>query len=259
MHIAELVARHARDERRPSVAIVVRPSADALVKALPGGPAVWSWDERMAGEPGARTLVEVIASGHEKDQIADLSDVLGETDVAVLLFSQPPHLLPVGVVTDTLTRHRLTVLDGCGTTDRLGRTVLAVSRDAERLQRVHLTGTLIPDDESGRLRQRTEWAVEGLQLRSSVQFLERRIEGQTAELLQAREERRMLDQQLSAMEGARSAAQDALAVSQRSLAAAGRETAVRPPRIRKAVRLLAEDPKQGARRIAHGIVRRWRH
>lgn len=258
MHIAELVARHACDERRPSVAIVVRLSAEALAKVLPGGPVVQSWDERVMQEPGARTLVEVIEPGQESEQIADLSAALGETDVALLLFKPPPELLAVGVVTDVLTRHGLTVLDACGTIHRLGRTMVVVSRDSERRQRVYLTGTPIPDDGAGRLRQRNEWVIEGLQLRSSRQLLERRLTGQAEELLLAREERRVLDQALSAMEGERSAAREALAVSQRSLAAARREIAVRPSRIRKAVRLLAEDPGKGSRRIAAGISRRWR-
>lgn len=258
MHIAELVARHACDERRPSVAIVVRPSAEALAKLLPGGPVVQSWDERIPDEPGARTLVEVIAPGSETEQIAELSGVLGETDVALLLFNPPPELLPVGVVTDALTRHGLTVLDTCGTIHRLGRTAVAVSRDSERLQRVYLTGTPIPDDEAGRLRQRNEWAMEGLQLRSSQRLLERRLQGQADELLAARAERRTLDQKITVMEGEQAAAQEALAASQRSLVAARQEIAVRPSRIRKAVRLLAEDPRQGSRRIAGGIARRWR-
>jgi hypothetical protein len=258
MHIAEVVARHACDERRPSVAIVVRPSAEALAKVLPGGPVVQSWDERIPEEPGTRTFVEVITPGREAEQIAGLSAVMGETDVALLLLKPPPELIPVGVVTDVLTRSRLTVLDACGTIHRQGRTVVAVSRDAERRQRVYLTGTPIPDDEAGRLRQRNEWAVEGLQLRSLGHVLERRIKGQADELSLAREERLVLDKALSVMEAERSAAQEALAVSQRSLVAARQEIAARPSRIRKAVRLLAEDPGKGSRRIAAGIARRWR-
>jgi hypothetical protein len=258
MHIAEVVARHACDERRPSVAIVVRPSAEALAKVLPGGPVVQSWDERIPEEPGARTLVEIITPGRETEQITDLSAVMGETDVALLLVKPPPELIPVGVLTDVLTRSGLTVLDACGTIHRQGRTVVAVSRDAERRQRVYLTGTPIPDDEAGRLRQRNEWAVEGLQLRSLGQQLERRLKGQSEELSLAREERRVLDQALSDMERERSAAQEALAVSQRALVAARQEIAVRPSRIRKAARLLAEDPAKGSRRIAAGIARRWR-
>jgi hypothetical protein len=258
MHIAELVARHACDERRPSVAIVVRPSAEALAKVLPGGPVVQSWDERIPDEPGTRTLVEVVAPGSETGQIADLSAVLGETDVALLLFKPPPELLAVGVVTDVLTRHGLTILDACGTIHRLGRTAIVVSRDGERRQRVYLTGTPVPEDEAGRLRQRNEWAVEGLQLRSSRALLERRLEGQAQELLLAREEHRLLDQKISVMEGEQAAAQEALAASQRSLVAARQEIAVRPSRVRKAVRLLAEDPRAGSGRIARGIARRWR-
>lgn len=258
MHIAELVARHACDERRPSVAIVVRPSAEVLAKVLPGGPVVQSWDERSPEESGARTLVEIIAPGTETEQIADLSAVLGETDVALLLLKPPPELIPVGVVTDALTGHGLTVLDACGTIHRLGRTLVAVSRDSERRQRAYLTGTPIPDDEAGRLRQRNEWVVEGLQLRSLGQLLERRIKGQADELSLAREERLGLDQALNVMEAERSAAQEALAVSQRSLVAARREIAVRPSRIRRAARLLAEDPRKGSRRIARAIARRWR-
>jgi len=258
MHIAEVVARHACDERRPSVAIVVRPSAEALAKVLPGGLVVQSWDERIPGEPGTRTLVEVITPGRETEQIADLSAVMGETDVALLLLKPPPELIPVGVVTDVLTRNGLTVLDACGTIHRQGRTVVAVSRDSERRQRVYLTGTPIPDDEAGRLRQRNEWAVEGLQLRSLGQVFERRIKGQADELSLAREERLVLDQALSVLEAERSAAQEALAESQRLLVAARREIAVRPSRIRKAAKLLAEDPRKGSRRIARGIARRWR-
>lgn len=267
MKVAELVTRHAGDDRRPSVAIVVRPSAQGLALVLAGGPVVRSWDERNPDEPGAQTQVEVIAPGQEDEQISELAAVLGDTDVAVLLFRSPPEMLPVGVVTDTLCRHRLTVLDAAGAGHRLGRTALVVSRDPERRQRAYLTGTQIPDDEAARLRQRNEWVIEGLALRSSVQVLERRLEGQAAELSQAREERRTLDQELTdarelsdrlaVVERERLAAQDALAASERRRRQA-RVAAARSSRIREAFRLLAEDPKEGSRRIARAIARRWR-
>ena len=276
MNIAEMVARHAGDERRPSVAIVLRPSAEAFASALTGGPVVRSWDEHALEEPGTRTVVEVISPGKEMEQIAELSAVLGDTDVAILLFSPPPEALPVGVVTDTLCRHRLTVLDGCGTGYRSGRTTFAVSRDSERRQRAYLIGTPIPDDESSRLRQRNEWIIEGLQLRSSVQVFERRLEGQVAELLQARKERRRLEQELtevselsarlsvlgdelSATQDALAASERALAASERSLVMSRREMANHPSRIiRKAVHLLAEDPMKGFGCIMRAIGRRWR-
>lgn len=263
MKIAELVTRHAADDRRPSVAIVVRPSAEALTPALTGGPVVRSWDERIPEEPGARTLVEVIAPGQEDEQIADLSDVLGDTDVAILVFRPPPEMLPVGVVTDTLSRHRLTVLDAAGTGHRLGRTALAVSRDPERPLWAYLTGTRIPDDEAARLRQRNEWVVEGLQLRSSIQVLEQRLGGAAAELSQAREEHRMVDQELTdarnlsarlaVLERELSAARNALVASQGSRTAAARLST-----IRKAVRLLVRGPREGYRRITRAIARRRR-
>jgi hypothetical protein len=263
MKVAEMVARHATDERRPSVAVVVRPSAEALAPALTGGPVVHSWDERSAEEPGARTLVEIIASGQEDEQVAELTDVLGDLDVAILLFRPPPEMLPVGVVTDALSRHRLTVLDAGGTIHRLGRTMLAVSRDPERRQRAYLSGIRVPDSEAARLRQGNEWAIEGLQLRASIQVLEHRLEGQEAELLQAREEHRVLEQELtdsrglsarlSVMDRELTAARDALAAGERSLAAAER-----PCRIRKAVRVLVEDPREGFRRTTRAIARRWR-
>lgn len=237
MNIAEMVARHAVDERRPSAAIVVRPSAEAFASVLTGGPVVLSWDEHAPEEPGTRTVVEVIAPGKEMEQIAELSALLGDTDVAILLFSPQPEALPVGVVTDTLSRHGLTVLDGCGTGYRSGRTTLAVSRDSERRQRVYLTGTPIPDDEPGRLRQRNEWVVEGLQMRSSMQVLERRLEGQAAELSQARTERRLLEQELT-QAGELSAR---LSVLEGELAA-----------------VPAEDPAKGSGRIVRAIGRRWR-
>ena len=268
MNIAEMVARHADDVRRPSVAIVVRPSAEAFASALTGGPVVRSWDEHASEEPGTRTVVEVIARGKETEQIAELSAVLGDTDVAILLFSPPPEALPVGVVTDVLSRHGLTVLDGCGTSYRSARTTLAVSRDAERRQRVYLTGTPIPDDEAARLRQRNEWVVEGLQLRSSVQVLERRLEGQAAELSQARTEHRLLEQELtearelparlSVLEGELAAAQEALAAGERSSVVPRPDLANHPSRIRKAARFLAEDPVKGSGRIVRAIGRRWR-
>lgn len=275
MNVAELVARHARDQKHPSLAIVVRASAQAFASSLTGGPPVRSWEEHGPEESGTFTLVEVIASGQEEEQIAELSAVLGDTDVALLLFEPHPQMMPVGVVTATLSRHRLTVLDACGTSQRSGRTALAVSRDPERHQRAYLTGTVIPDDEPSRLRQRNEWVLEGLQLRSGVLLLERRLEGQAAELLQAREERRRLDQQLTeakdlstrltVLEGELSSTQDALTASKRSLAASERSLAVvrrqlvvRPSRIRKAARFLAENPKQGSVRIVRAVVRRLR-
>jgi len=268
MNIAEMVSRHADDERRPSAAIVLRPSAEALASTLTGGPVVRSWDEHVPEEPGTRTVVEVIAPGKEREQIAELSALLGDTDVAIMLFSRPPEALPVGVVTDTLCRHRLTVLDGCGTGYRSGRTTFAVSRDSERRQRAYLIGTPIPDDESSRLRQRNEWIIEGLQLRSSVAVFERRLEGQKAELLQARKECRRLEQELtedselsarlSVLRGELSATQDVLAAIERSQLVAGRDMANHPSMIRKAAHLLAEDPVKGLGRIVRAIGRRWR-
>lgn len=259
MNVAEMVARHALDERRPSVAIVLRPSADALATSLSGGPLVRSWDEHTLGEPGTCTVVEVIQPGREEEQIAELSAVLTTADVALLLFTPPPELLPLGIVTDALTRHRLTVLDACGTTQRTGRTVVAVSRDAERHQRAYLTGTPIPDDEPSRLRRANEWLLEGLQLRSGVLLLERRLEGQSAELSQGRQERRRLDQELTEanersalLSRQRTAVQNALAARGPSLA-----MRVRRSKLLKAVRLLVGDPKDGSLRIVRAIARRW--
>jgi len=228
MKISEMVARHAGDERRPSAVIVLRPSAEDLASTLTGGPVVRSWDDDAPEEPGTRTVVEVIAPGNEVEQIAGLSAALGDTDVALLLFGPPPEMLPVGVVTDALSRHRLTVLDACGTEYRSGRTTLVVSRDSERPQRAYLTGTPIPDDEPGRLRQRNEWIIEGMQLRAGLHLLERRLGGQTAELSQAREERRRLELELTegrdlsarlnVLRGELSAAQDALSASRHPFA-----------------------------------------
>jgi hypothetical protein len=261
VNVAELVARHARDERRPSGAIVLRPSADELAGGLTGGPVVRSWDQHVPDEPGTCTVVEVIATGKEGEQIADLAAVLGDTDVALLLFKLPPEALHVGVVTDTLTRQGLTVLEACGTTHRSGRTAIVVSRDAERPQRAYLSGTPIPDDEASRLRQRNEWVIEGLQLRSSIQVLERRVEGQAAELLQSRSERRLVDQELTEardLTAKLGVAERERAAAQTALALARRELAARPSRIRKAALLLADDPVQGSRRIVRAIGRRLR-
>jgi len=240
MRLSELVTRHAGDERRPSTVIVARPSAAEIVSIL-HGVNVRSWDEQPSGETGTRTLLEVVAPGEEEQEVAVLSDLLGETDVAILLFREPPEMLPVGVVTDSLTRHRLTVLEAGGSTHR----------------------------------------VEGLQLRSQVQLLERRLQGQDAELSQARKERRLLEQEpteatdlasrlrilgddLTATQEALAASEQDFAVSQKSLVAserslvAHREKKVRPARIRKAARLLSVNPVKGSGRIVRAVARRWR-
>lgn len=280
MRLSELVTRHAGDERRPSTVIVARPSAQEIRSILHGVP-VRSWDEQTSEETGARTLLEVVTPGEEEQEVDALSALLGDTDVAILLFSEPPETLPVGVVTDTLTRHRLTVLDAGGSGHRSARTAVVVSRDPQRRQRAYLTGTPIPDDEAGRLRQLNEWVVEGLQLRSRVQLLERRLEGQDAELSQARKERRLREQEpteatdlasrlrilgadLTATQEALAASEQEYAVSQKSLVAserslvAHREKEVRPARIRKAVRLLSVNPVKGSGRIVRALARSWR-
>ena len=269
MSVADMVARHGFDQRRPSEAVVLRPSADALATSLTGGPVVHTWEEHLSQKPGTCTVVEAIAPGHEQEQIADLAAVLGDTDVALLLFRRPPEKLPVGVVTDTLCGHRLNVLDACATSNRFGRTVLAVSRDADRQVRGHPGGTPLADDEPSRLRQRNEWVIEGLALRSSVHLLRRRLDGQAAELSQARRERRQLDQELSAAQDALGASQRSLAASERRLgagegssAAAGRDNATRLSgiegirgirRIRRAGRLLARGTATGSRRIGAAV------
>jgi hypothetical protein len=278
MSVADMVARHGSDPRRPSEVVVLRPSADALATLLTGGPVVRTWDEHLSDEHlidehlgqehATRTVVEAIAPGHEQEQIADLAAALGDTDVALLLFRRPPERLPVGVVTESLCGHGLNVLDGCATTDRFGRTVLAVSRDADRQVRAHPCGIPLADDEPGRLRQRNEGFIEGLALRSDVQLLRRRLEGQAAELSHVRRECGHLDQELSA-------AQDALRASSRSQAAderllgagegssapAGRGQATPASEIRgirwtrRAGRLVARGANAGSRRLARAIAR----
>jgi hypothetical protein len=274
------VTRHAGDERRPSTVIVARPSAAEIVSILRGVP-VRSWDEQTSGETGTRTLLEVVAPGEEEQEVAALSELLGDTDVAILLFSEPPEMLPVGVVTDTLTRHRLTVLEAVGSSHRSARTAVVASRDPQRRQRAYLTGAPIPDDEAGRLRHLNEWVVEGLQLRSRVQLLERRLQGQDAELSQARKERRLLEQEpteatdlasrlrilgedLTATQEALAASELECAVSQKSLVASERSLVehrannVRPAKIRKAARLLRVNPVKGSGRIVRAVARSWR-
>jgi len=284
MVLAEFVARHVSDDRRPSTAIVVRSSADLTALGLTGAP-VHTWDEHLPEEAQSRTVVEVLEPGQEEEQVAALAAVLTDTEVAILLFSQPPELLPVGVVAGTLSRHHLTVLDASGTSHRLGRTTLAVSRDAERRQRAYLTGNEIPDNDASRLRQRNEWLVEGLQARARLQLLERRLAGQDAELALARQEHRELEQELmesgelsarlkveqeelsttrdalAATESALATSEKALAASERSLVVARRATAVRPSTpsaIRKAAHLLAEDPVKGSGRVVRAVARRLR-
>lgn len=181
MVIDELVQRYARDEVRPSGAVVVCDAAQALLPALAGLDAV-AWSEDVLDGSTVATLVDLAGAPELATLVGRTAGRLRDHDVAVLLLDAPVDALPVGALVADVTAAGLRVLEVRSLQDRLARTILVVSRDPERAHQTHLLASGLHDDDRLRLREHNEWAVEGVQLRARVEVLERRAGALTAQV-----------------------------------------------------------------------------
>ncbi|HEU5143732.1 MAG TPA: hypothetical protein VFT81_01040 [Dermatophilaceae bacterium] len=271
MSIAELVAgyrRGAAGER----CVQFYPAAEDLARRVPDATAAVpiaeaptgegstgeSTHEGTAGEqPGGqgegRVLLEFVPAGDEASCVERRAGSLGPHDVLVLAMRVRPEGLPVGPLVQAVCASGLRVVRAEGVRHAQGaQTVLVLTSDRDEPQRSYLLGQDLPESEATRLRQANEWAVEGLQLRALVSRREAALGTASAEADALRAERGRLEADRRQLEKQ----VQSLTRANRLLRA---EVDRRPARrLRKAARMLREDPVDGARRLARAAADRAR-
>jgi hypothetical protein len=250
MSVDEVVTRYAGS---PSGArpVVFLPGAEGVGGRLSGASPM-----ETAAEAPSRVVVDLAQRGEEAAGVERLAGHLGGRDVGVLVLVSAPELVPAGPVVAALGGAGLRVVQAEGMVSREGRTVLAFTADPSVPQVSYLLGHAVPEGDAARLRQANEWAVEGLQLRALAATTADQLAGAREEAAVLRVERDALETRLAAERARLQAEVDTLARANRALRAQRDMTT--GAKVKKAVRILMEDPLGGAKRLARAAARRLR-
>jgi hypothetical protein len=251
MTIDELVAGYRRGpagERRvqfyPAAEDLARRVADAVAVEATAG-------EESSDERDGRVLLEFAPAGDEASCIEHRAGGLGPHDLLVLAIRVRPEALPVGPIVQTSCSAGLRVVRAEGLRHAQGaQTVVVLTRSRDEPQRSYLLGQDLPESEATRLRQANEWAIEGLQLRALASRQEADRETASAEARTLRVERDRLESARKHLE----AKVQSLTELNRSLRAEADRSPARV--LRKAARILRDDPVGGTRRLARAAGRR---
>lgn len=271
MLLQQLVERAAPDA---DGGIVVTEGSEHLIPFL-GPLATRVVDPSDVRGPVVR-LCAIGTSGVE-DSVRAGAEGLGERDILVLAMRSSPDRLTVGALVDTLVAGGLWVVEAAPSPARGVGCALVVTRDDTAPWRSYLLGDTIPSAERSVMRLLAEHVVEGLALRAQGSGLRSRDRAQTRELDQLRqaladreveleeqrqaladrgadrsiaELRRLVDLQ----EGELKAVTGELHRAQRT-----EREARQGGQMRRAVRLVRQDPVHGSSRVLHSVWRRARH
>lgn len=241
MSLIEVVSRYGGtpDSGRP---VVVLPAAEALAGALATPDAA----NGSGGRSSGRVLVDLAVVGEEVATVERIAPTMEERDVLVLVLRSTPESLPSGPLVQALCAHGLRVLQSERLPTRHAPTVLVLTGDASLPQRSYLLGEALPESDAMHLRQANEWAVEGLQLRALVARHETALAEAKGDISSLKAERDALQSRA-----------DSLAARNAQLGAAADRRMSR--KVRRAARLLRDDPVGGSRRLARAAARRLGH
>jgi hypothetical protein len=248
MSLIEVVTRYSegRDGLRP---VVVLADAEALAGSL-ATPDTDASGRRADG----RVVVDLAAEGDEAAVVERVAPSLQEHDVLVLVLTSPPETIPAGPFVQTICAHGLRVVQTEGLPKRHARTVVVLTGDRSVPQRSYLLGEDLPDSDATRLRQANEWAVEGLQLRALSARSEAALAGAREELAGLRAERDTLKAKLAAESKRLQEQAVSLAAATKQLRTDNERRVSR--RVRRAAKLLRDDPVGGSKRLARAAGRR---
>ena len=271
MLLQSLVERAASDE---AGSIVVLEGSEHLIPFL--GPL----SSRVVAASEARGPVLrlcAIGSSGTEDSVRAAARGLGEHDVLVLAMRSAPGRLPVGALIDTLVECGLWVVESSPDPARGVGCALVVTLDGGAPWRSYLLGDTIPNAGRSVLRLLAEHEVEGLAVRAQGSELRNRDRARALELEQVRKElsgreaeltklrkaaadrdadrsiaqlRRLVDLQEAKLQ----AVTDELRRAQRS----ARE-ARQGGQLKRAARLVRQDPVRGSSRVLRSVLRRALH
>jgi hypothetical protein len=228
-----------------------------------------------SGAAGPVLRIAAIGTSGVEDSVRAAAEGLGEHDVLVLALRAAPDRLPVGALVDTFVSCGLWVTEAAPSPARGVGCAFALTRDGSVPWRSYLLADAIPDTESSVLRLLAERAVEGLAMRAQGAALRGSDRARTLELDQLRKvlvdrdaELAGLRQALADRETDRANARLRLLVDLQEAElmraadevrrAQRAESEARGGHLKRAARLVRQDPVHGSSRVLRSLWRRTR-